>query len=97
MTKQARFELWVWLYLHEHYKGIQPDGCRGSDEQANSLSAHYWLTSGITCTTASDVMMPPLKARSSLGIAESVDLNQSVIKLHMDAAKMTNKPATLRL
>jgi hypothetical protein len=53
-------------------------------------------TSGTMCTSASAVMMPPLNARSSRGTSVFVFLNQSVIKLHMEAAKMTKSPATLQ-
>lgn len=53
-------------------------------------------TSGTMCTSASAVMTPPLNARSSRGTTVLVLLNQRVIKLHMEAAKMTNSPATLQ-
>lgn len=41
-------------------------------------------------------MMPPLNARSSRGTTVLVFLNHSVKTLHMEAAKMTNSPATLQ-
>jgi hypothetical protein len=79
-----RYDGWFHLMTERHWDSSKP---------ANVSQSR---TSGTMCTSASAVMMPPLNARSSRGSTVFVFLNHSVMRLHMDAANITKRPATLQ-